>query len=571
SENSHQVDIHFLRDRKEISSATAFYQAGVRDSVSGAINITDFPLEMVNPFIPDGMARMQGFLQGNLDIKGRASDPRAAGSLQMDSASVFVVAAGSTYRFDNKKLEIENNKLLFSNYNLYAYGKNPFVINGDINFSDPARVLANLKLNAENLQLVDVKRNKESLVYGKLFVNLNSTLRGPLDAITMRGNLQVLGNTDLTYVLKDSPLTVQDRLSDLVTFTSFTDTLYTDRMEEIPPLQLGGMDMLLTIHIDPAVRLQADLSADQESRIELEGGGDLYFQYTPQGDMFLNGRYTLSGGSILYTLPVIPKKKFTIKEDSYVEWNGDPMNPVLNLQATERVRTAVTLNEQTPRQVNFDVGISLKQRMSDMQLEFTLNAPEDLTMQNQLSAMGEEERSKQAVSMLVTGMYLGSGSGTGKVNMNMGAALNSFLQKEITNLAGSALKTVDISLGVESSEEETGEKRTDYSFRFAKRFYNDRIRVVLGGRISTGNVPEQNQTFIDNISFEYRLDNSGTRYVKLFHNKNYESILEGEITETGAGIVLRRKMKHIGEFFIFRKPKKITPVNENNANDESNQ
>ena len=118
--------------------------------------------------------------------------------------------------------------------------------------------------------MVDVKRNKESLVYGKLFVNLNSTLRGPLDAITMRGNLQLLGNTDLTYVLKDSPLTVQDRLSDLVTFTSFTDTLYTDRMEEIPPLQLGGMDMLLTIHIDPAVRLQADLSADQESRIELE-------------------------------------------------------------------------------------------------------------------------------------------------------------------------------------------------------------------------------------------------------------------------------------------------------------
>jgi hypothetical protein len=43
SENSHQVDIHFLQDRKEISSATAFYQAGVRDSVSGAINITDFP------------------------------------------------------------------------------------------------------------------------------------------------------------------------------------------------------------------------------------------------------------------------------------------------------------------------------------------------------------------------------------------------------------------------------------------------------------------------------------------------------------------------------------------------
>lgn len=561
SNNNHQVDIHFLRDRKEITSATASYQAGVRDSVSGLINITDFPLEIANPFIPDEMARMTGRLQGNLDIRGRSSTPQIEGFLQMDSAAVFVGAAGSTYRFDSKKLEIKSNRLLFSNYNLYAYGKNPFIINGDINFTDPSHALANLKLNGDNLQLVDVKRNNESLVYGKLFIDLNSTLRGPVDALTMRGNLQLLGNTDLTYVMKDSPLTVRDRLADLVTFTSFTDSL-AGQPGNVPPLQLGGMDILLTIVIDPSVQLKADISADQESRVELEGGGDLYFQYTPQGDMFLNGRYTLSGGSILYTLPVIPKKKFTIQEDSYLEWSGDPLDPLLNLTATERVRASVSTDDQSPRQVNFDVGISLKQRMNDLQLVFTLEAPEDLSMQNQLSAMGEEERSKQAVSLLVTGMYLGGGSGTGKINLDMGTALNSFLQKEITNLAGSALSSVDISLGVENSEEKDGGKRTDYSFRFAKRFYNDRIRVVLGGRVSTGDVPEQTQSFIDNISFEYRLDNSGARYVKLFHNKNYESILEGEITETGVGLVLHKKMKNLGEFFLFKKVKKIIPVNE---------
>lgn len=51
-----------------------------------------------------------------------------------------------------------------------------------------------------------------------------------------------------------------------------------------------------------------------------------------------------------------------------------------------------------------------------------------------------------------------------------------------------------------------GGTRTDYSFRFAKRFYNDRIRVVLGGRISTGeNINNgQAQPFIDNVSVEYR-------------------------------------------------------------------
>ena len=67
---------------------------------------------------------------------------------------------------------------------------------------------------------------------------------------------------------------------------------------------------------------------------------------------------------------------------------------------------------------------------------------------------------------------------------------------------------------------------------------------------------EAYETFIDNVSIEYRLDNSGTRYVKLFHDKNYESVLEGEIIETGVGIVLRKKMSHLGELFIFKSKKK---------------
>ena len=64
----------------------------------------------------------------------------------------------------------------------------------------------------------------------------------------------------------------------------------------------------------------------------------------------------------------------------------------------------------------------------------------------------------------------------------MGAALNSFLQSEINNIAGSALKSVDITLGMEQYDQNgtgSGGERTDFSFRFAKRFYNDRISIML--------------------------------------------------------------------------------------------
>jgi hypothetical protein len=66
---------------------------------------------------------------------------------------------------------------------------------------------------------------------------------------------------------------------------------------------------------------------------------------------------------------------------------------------------------------------------------------------------------------------------------------------------------------------------------------------------------QKDETFIDNIAVEYRLDNSGTRYVKLFHEKNYESVLEGEVIETGLGVVLRKKVSNLGELFIFKKKK----------------
>ena len=55
---------------------------------------------------------------------------------------------------------------------------------------------------------------------------------------------------------------------------------------------------------------------------------------------------------------------------------------------------------------------------------------------------------------------------------------------------------------------------------------------------------------------EYRLDNSGTRYIKIFHDKNYENVLDGEVTETGVGIVLRKKISKLSELFIFRNKKK---------------
>ena len=551
--NHDQVEV-LVADGKLLPTRTG------KDSLEVNTTLEHFPLRVANAFIPDQMVTLSGDMDGNLNITGSTEQPLINGELVLDSVAVFSSQYGARFVFDNRPVQIKNNRLLFDKFAIYTTSKNPFTIDGYVDFRDMSRPMANLNMLAQNYTLLDAKRTRESLVYGKVFADFRATVKGPLDGLNMRGNVSLLGNTDVSYVLTDSPLTVQDRLGSLVTFTSFSDTTTVVR-QEVPTVSLGGLDMVMMVHIDPSVRVKVDLDASNDNRIELEGGGDLSMKYTPQGDLTLTGRYTLSGGLMKYALPVIAAKEFAIDNGSYVEWTGNPMDPMLNFKATDRIRASVSEGENGgSRMVNFDVSVVVKNRLDNLSFAFDVSAPEDATVQNELTAMGAEERGKQALYIMVMKTYLGTGpiggGGGGFGKLNMGSALTSVLSSQINSLMGN-LKNASLSVGVEDHDDsETGSKRTDYSFRYSQRLFNNRFQIVIGGKVSQGeNATNDAESFIDNISLEYRLDRTGTRYIRLFYDKNYESVLEGEITETGVGIVLRKKLDKLSELFIFKKKK----------------
>lgn len=555
----HRIDGFVTLNDEEIASLNGSYFSETESSNTGTIsanmNLHHFPLDIANPFIPDKTAKLSGDIDGTMGVSGQTDKFLMNGSINLDDVGIEIPQASLKLRFDNRPVEIKDSKLTFDNFSIFTQGKSPFTIDGTIDMANLADPTLDLRMNARNFELINSKRTKESLIYGKLYVDFSSILKGNMEELTMRGNMNVLGSSDFTYILKDSPLTVEDKLAETVTFVNFNDTT-TAKKSPIQELSLGGLNMLMTMHIDEAVQAKIDLTPNGSNYMLLEGGGDLSFQYTPEGSMLLNGRYSLMSGEMKYELPVIPLKTFYIRSGSYIEWTGNIMNPNLNIQASERVRAAVSDSGEGSRNVNFDVGVNITNRLENLGFTFTLEAPDDGTLQNELASMSAEERNKLAVTMLVTGMYMGTSSSSSKFDAN--SALNSFLQSEINNIAGSALKSVDVNFGMETNSDETGGTSTDYNFQFAKRFWNNRFQIVIGGKISSGNNVNESESFIDNVSLEYRLDNSGTRYIKIFHDKNYESILEGEVIETGVGIVLRKKVSKLGELFIFRKREKAT-------------
>ena len=104
-------------------------------------------------------------------------------------------------------------------------------------------------------------------------------------------------------------------------------------------------------------------------------------------------------------------------------------------------------------------------------------------------------------------------------------------------------------------------QHTDYSYRLSKNLFNNRVRAVIGGKFSTDADPSQNlkENLIDDISLEYMLTKRDNMYLKVFRHTGYESILEGEITETGVGFVIRKKLSRLGDLFKPMRPKTKKP------------
>ena len=547
-DSAHVVEARLMKDDAEIGLLSGTYYHVGGGSLDAMLQLERMPLNIVNGFVSDHLFGLQGYGDGKMSVRGPLSRPQVNGEIYLDSSYVESVPYGVSLRFDNDPVRIVDSKLLLDNFTLYSYNENPLNIQGSVDFSDLDRVMVDVRMRARNFQIIGAKENPHSVAYGKAFVNVFASMRGPADNLNMRGRLEVLGSTDMAYILRDTPLTTDNHLDNLVKFKDFSDTaqVFVNR----PPL--NGFTMDMTLDVSMGAHIMAYLNADHSNFIDLMGGGTLRMLYTPTDNLRLTGRYTLSNGEMKYSLPVIPLKTFVIQNGSYIEFTGDPMNPTLNITATERTKATVTGSNGAGRSVDFDCGVVVTKTLKDMGVVFTLDAPEDMQLHSELQSMSVEQRGKLAVTMLTTGMYLADGN-TQPFSMN--SALSSFLNSEINNITGNALRTIDLSFGVDQSLDGTGQTHTDYSFKFAKRFLNNRLKIAVGGKVSSGaELQQRNKSFFDNVSLEYRLDDTANKYLTLFFQNNSYDWLDGYTQKYGGGFIWRRRIQRFTDIFRFKDP-----------------
>ena len=563
SDGGHYIDGTLSQNDIQVGQLSGTYNSARGGQLDATLKLERLPLTIVNGFVPQRIFGLNGYAEGELAIKGALSKPMINGEVFLDSAHLFSDPYGVTLRFANDPVRIVNSHLLFENFEVFAHNDSPLNISGEFDFSNPDRMRMDMRMRANKYEIINSKENYRSEVFGKVFVNFFGRMSGEVSNLNLRGKLDVLDATDMTYVLRDSPLSTDNQMDDLVSFTNFAE----NKAEIINRPALSGFSMDLSMNIDPNAHILCALNADKSNYIDLMGGGNLRMRYTPVNGLRLTGRYTLNNGEMKYSLPVIPLKTFTIKNGSYIEFTGDAMNPRLNITATEITKASVSTNGRDGRIVEFECGVVVTKTLKNMGLEFTIDAPQDMTVSNQLKTMASDERGKLAVTMLTTGMYLADGN-TSSFSMNN--ALSAFLQSQINNITGNALRTLDLSIGLDNVTDASGNMHTDYSFKFAKRLWSNRLRIIVGGKVSSGSdVGRSDNTFFNNVSLEYRLNQGSTRYMQMFYNRDSYDWLEGDIGKYGVGFIWRRKLRHFRDIFRLKVPEEVVlPATPDSLNKE---
>ena len=549
--------VSLLVDDKKV--LTGYGLKNVTDSAGNTQNrlglkLDSFPMKIANAFIGKDVAQVEGLISGDMTMTGSLTEPLLNGHIQFDDASVFLPIMGGSLKLDSEDVPVTDNVIRFNDFKVWGANKNPLVVTGDVDARSINNINVNLKLSAQEMQLINNDKRAKSDIYGKLFMTLDATAKGSLNALDIALNASVLPATDVYYTIPDAQSMISERgSSEVVKFVEFSNTT---KPVQVDTVAVASTSMRINANLDivNGAKATVNLSASGADRVQLSPYGSLVYSQSYMGDMRLNGQLNLGTGFVRYTPPIMGEKLFTLEPNSYVLWNGELMNPILNIKAVNKMKASVKQDGQNSRVVNFDISLILSNTLNNIGILFDVKTDDDVAVQNELKSMSPDQRSNQAMNMLITNAYVG-GAATSASDIGENA-LYSFLTSKLNSWAASNIRGVDLSFGIDHYDKTIDGRSSSsmsYSYQVSKSLFNNKFKIVVGGNYTTDATADENfaQNLISNISFEYMLKqtNNLSMYLKLFRHTDYESILEGEITETGAGFVMKRRLTNLKQLF----------------------
>jgi hypothetical protein len=411
--------------------------------------------------------------------------------------------------------------------------------------------------------------------YGKVYASGKAKISGLFSNLTMditaETNYGPKNEQSLLVLPIMKPVEVNQAM-DYVVFKNMKQTIQADSTLSKPKNTVGGIEVKMNITATPAATARIIIDEKAGDVIEGRGSGKIQLDYTREGELKLNGDYTIEQGNYLFTYRNIINKPFTVQKGGTIRWSGDPYNADVNLKAkyVQKSRLYNLLvsyqeelqNTETRDAANKPVDVEVIMNMTGSlmrpDIKFGLNISGDVggkvaTLSNMAMRAIQQDESKlnrQVFGLIALNQFLPEENAA--ANINLGASsfntLSEMVSQQFSRYLGDLLSevveksdfisSVDVQIGYKLEDDQLSNTGTGSQFdmSFDNYLFNDKLRIHIGANVDFNNTNAvgTNQNYIGgDFIIEYAITQSGNLKVRAYNRS--ESSLFGPRIRTGGG------------------------------------
>ena len=568
------------------------------------LKLSRINLNLIRAAAQDQIKDIRGNLKGNLQIKGKPAAPVLHGWLQFDSAYVIPVISGEKLKLPPDKIEFDEDGINFTNYTMVDSAGNKATLDGNVFTKDFKKYRFDLSLRAQNFRLVNAPKSTNSLFYGRLIMDADVDMLGDLESPKMNAILRFNPKTDFTVILPNNDPELVERQG-VVVFVDRTHPRDTVRLENVLDslskyAAMKGIDVSATIETDSNAKFTLIIDERNGDALSLKGRADLTGGIDPSGKMSLTGNYELDNGAYNFSLSLL-KRKFDIVRGSTVTWSGDPTDANVNIRATYLINTppidlmqnqiSGTNTEETTRykqKLPFIVTLIMKGELLKPIISFEISLQSDkisqwpdVDLKLQQIKTDQAEVNKQVFALLLLSRFVQenpfvSQTPTYDAQTIAMQSVSKILSDQVNQLAASLIKGVDLTVDLNSDKDYSSGapiNQTQLNVGVSKNLFSDRVRVSVGSNFQLGEVnPNQDVSNIaGDIDVDYKLTKDGRYMLRAYRRDQYQSVIEGQVVETGLSFILTFDYNAFYELFSNKKKeeKKIVHPGHKDLKDEN--
>jgi translocation and assembly module TamB len=578
SKDIYNVLLNLRGNRTKFETKGTYGGPQGQETLDLVANIEELNMEVVEALSMGQLLNADGILKGKIDVKGKPSHPDITGDITFYEVDLTPTYLNSKFSLKNETIAIRNDNINVNNFTITDAIGNKATLKGNINIKNYSDPTFDLTLTSKDFQVLDTKQGENELFYGKVKINSTAHISGSVQEPKANVRLSFTDDTNLTYIVPTSEKGVMEAKG-IVNFVDkdaakdpFLKSL--DASDSVK-LAFSGIEVSAIIDLTDKAILNIVIDPITGDKLSVQGSSSLTFDMTSSGNMNLSGRYEITKGTYNLSFYNLVKRQFSIEKGSTITWGGDPLNAQMDIRASNLVETSpleLLSNQATDpsattnfnQRLPFLVYLNIKGALLAPQISFNLDMPSD--KRNAFGGMlyskiqdinsRESDLNKQVFALLILKRFVSDNpleSNTGSTNAAR-TSVSRILSEQLNRLS-SNVKGVQLSVDIKSYEDVNAQGgaqgTTKAQLGVTKSLFGDRLVVKLSGNVDiegedagSNNVTD----YIGDLALEYKMTADGRFRITGFRNSNYDMI-DGELTETGAGLIYIKDYNTLRELF----------------------